>query len=951
MSGKLKYICVKLINMKYQLIENYFQTELFQTSVQDYFNTVLAQMLVEDTTRTAKGLYFVDGKRMSEDKFDMSYHIHILNGLIPALYIYEQYMMTNDLLERKESDALLRIFILGFTFHDANKMFHTKYENGRSDLENAILKLDDEIAKSSTLEFFPELQKHKSTIYHLILATENGTFASAGNYAITVTYRDEVTDIQTELCHLADGLASLQGDNLTSIEYLFKSVQKSLNSIRQFSNLSISYLKVRVNPYTLLSQNLLQVARKTLGRRGKKILYSTQEGFIFWGEDMTDEEFDLVESAYLKGSEEDLNILELTNIDAQKCKFGFIGSTPFNKEVLERVTADLGNKFLALSPNSRLKIADFDNFLTFNDKIIDAYDLPIEPVVKDDKLNLNWYEEAKLNEDDKIFRTIYNLHKIQWLNVKEQKTWKADLQKWVETTEKLPVSFSVKEESTELTTVANFRDFIAENVNATSAIFKTYLNFLKTYQVTLEEDDLEEYIENLQTEIIETFTPKVQGTNVKKELFDRYFECRGHANLRFLEGYAPHIPIKKEMCAFTGGRGTVDYKQEVAFAMKARGFSNRTVTALNNNTSHISALFAEENKLRASQFKISDANLVIYYDFFETKLDIDREIIRACVAAKDELKILDNQKIQFDKTAKFDYNLYNLEFIKLAPKVEPTFFLIRKCLRMVKLLGVRSYIAGIMTPYQAHEAIFHFENAPRFVKLLGWDAVRLAELEEVLDEMRLILTFGKNRIESNLLKIAKSRLAYFSIYYGLNDDDKRKVHNTFVDFFKKYKFPNMTITENLVELAVKVTIGFKSSAEETWIIRTALDYLRTYHKRGSSREDIIQKICGELYRKLRMNRPDTEAIKAFAEAIYDELFLKDWKGEIPSMNIEKDWIYQFAFLFREKSLEVIRTPKAKKIKSQLDTDGLVPDENNIKNLLDSNSKRNAKQYLQIIKNL
>ena len=309
--------------------------------------------------------------------------------------------------------------------------------------------------------------------------------------------------------------------------------------------------------------------------------------------------------------------------------------------------------------------------------------------------------------------------------------------------------------------------------------------------------------------------------------------------------------------------------------------------------------------------------------------------------------------IEFDKNAKFQYNLYNLDFIKLAPKVEPTFFLVRKCLRMVQQLGIRSYIAGIMTPYQPHKAVFHFENAPRFLKLLGWDNVRLIELEEVLDEIRLVLTFGKNRIESNLLKIAKSRLAYFSIYYGLNDDDKRKVYSTLVNFYKKYqhKFSGMTITQQLVELAVKIDTGFKSSAEETWLIRTAFDYLRKYHKQGYEREDIIQKTCGEIFRKKRMENPSMEAIKDFATAIYDDLFLKDWKGKVLTVNQEKDWIYQFAFLYREKSLEIARVRKAKSLKKQLEEKGKEITEANIKALLPKEQKRYTNQYFEIIKNL
>lgn len=952
--------------MKYQLIEQYFDTPLFQNTIQDYFDTVLGKIIADKTTLAAKGLFVVKGE-VKRDFYDMPYHIHILNGLIPALLVYEKFLQQEGWTESPTADVYLRIFILGFTFHDANKLLGIEKGNGRSDLENAMIDLENHFEKWAVTDFLKDFETHKSTVKFLALGTEHGSAVASNEYKISVKNWKHVNEVQRELCHLADGLASILNDDkngidhLGSIENIYNAVQKSLKNVcsPKIPKLPISYVKVRQNPYTLLSQNLLQVAQKQLRKRGKKVLFATREGFVFWGEDITDEEYDLISSAYLEGSADDIKFAELTNIDAQKCKFGFVGSTPFTNEILEEITVELANKFLSLSPNGKSKIDDFDTFVTFTKKLKDSCDAPIEEDTKDDKLTLRFYDKEKMSEEDEIFRTIFNLHKIQWLNAKENKAWKKDFDEWTKSNVNLsePIELELETDVETLkfsiSTVADVRDFIKTRVKSTNALYKTYLNLIKTHQTITEANDIDEYVADLQENILTSFTPKDAGENVKQALFDRYFECRGNVNLRFLENYNPTIPIKKEMCAFTGGVGTVDYKAEVAFGMKARGFSNRTITALNNNTSHVSALFAEENKLRASLFKVSDSNLVIYHDFFEAKLDVDKDIIQSCVAAKDELQFLKDGTILFDKKAKFLYNLYNLEFIKLAPKVEPTFFLVRKCLRMVKVLGIRSYIAGIMTPYQPHKAVFHFENPPQFLKDLGWNSVRLLNLEEVLDEIRLVLTFGKNRIESNLLKIAKSRLAYFSIYYGLNDDDKRKVYSTLVNFYTKYKhkFSSMTITEELVELAVKIDTQFQSSAGETWLIRTAFDYLRKYHKQEYSREDIIQKTCGEIFRKMRMSNPSMEAIQDFATAIYDELFLKDWKGKVLTVNQEKDWIYQFAFLFRQKSLEIARTRQAKSIKDKLAKSGKAITEENVKGLLKDNQSKYANQYLETIKNL
>ncbi len=937
--------------MRYTLIENYFRSPLFQTAVQDYFDTVLGAIIKENTILPAKGLFKIKGE-VKRDYYDMPYHIHILNGLIPALFVYEQYLIDKGWAESSKTDLYLRLFILGFTFHDANKLLGTEQTRERSDLEIAVALLDKHVDRWDVESFFPEFQEHRSTIYYLALATENGTWAMAENYPITVNRQSEIKRTQRALCHLADGLASIQNEHLESIEVLYTAISRSLSMITDIAEMPISYVKVRSNPYTLLSQNLLQVARKELARRGKKVLYATREGFVYWGEDVSEEEYVSIQNAYLKGSEDDIKFLELTKINAQKCKFGFIGSTPFTPEILNGITTELQNRFLALSPNSDAKIGNYAGVVELSKKLVDHFAFPIEVEDKEGKLALRFYEAIDDEVDDN-FRTVYNLHKIQWLNVKENSEWAANFKSWLHKELIFEEPITICEGAVVLRSVADVLVFIQEQVKTTNALFKTYLNFFKTDWVIQNESDIDLYIEELQQNIILSFTPDEEGDNIKQLLFNRYFECRGNTNLLFLDHYSPAIPLKKEMCAFTGGLGNLEYKAATAFAMKARGFSNRTVTSLNNNTSHVSELFAEENKLRASQFKMTDANLVIHHDFFETKLDVDRDILQSCIHAKNEVRLLKDGAIEFDKNSKFQYNLYNLDFIKLSPKVEPAFFLVRKCLRMVQELGIRSYIAGIMTPYTPHKAVFHFENAPRFLKLLGWNEVRLGEVEEVLDEIRLVLTFGKNRIESNLLKIAQSRRVYFRLFYELKEKDQQKVVNSLNQFYTKYKhkFPGMTITEELVKLAVKVDLAGDSSASETWLIRTATEYLRRYTKQDKSREDVIQKICGEINRKLRMSNPNPEPIEAFATAVYDKLYQQDWGGKIPAVNEEKDWIYQFAFLFSKESKTELRLRAAKRIKRELEAEGKEINLANVKAKLSTYAKKYTEAYITIINNL
>ena len=99
----------------------------------------------------------------------------------------------------------------------------------------------------------------------------------------------------------------------------------------------------------------------------------------------------------------------------------------------------------------------------------------------------------------------------------------------------------------------------------------------------------------------------------------------------------------------------------------------------------------------------------------------------------------------------------------------------------------------------------------------------------------------------------------------------------------------MTVTEHLADLATEITtIGYKSSgSEETWLIRTALDFVRKEVKQGFDRENVIQKISGNIYKSLRLEYVDMNAIKDFATAVYDELYQKEWNGNLPNINRQK----------------------------------------------------------------
>ncbi|MBK5261551.1 MAG: hypothetical protein JJE17_03125 [Peptostreptococcaceae bacterium] len=55
------------IDMEYKLIEQYFDTEIFQNITQLYFDTVLQDLLVRYPITEAKGLFVIDDKVRKDD--------------------------------------------------------------------------------------------------------------------------------------------------------------------------------------------------------------------------------------------------------------------------------------------------------------------------------------------------------------------------------------------------------------------------------------------------------------------------------------------------------------------------------------------------------------------------------------------------------------------------------------------------------------------------------------------------------------------------------------------------------------------------------------------------------------------------------------------------------------------------------------------------------------------
>jgi len=939
--------------MKYKLTEEYFETPIFQKTVQEYFDTVLKGILNYKEIIQAKGLFVID-REVKKDLYDMPYHIHILNGLIPALFIYEQFCIKRRLIENDDIEKYLKIFILGFTFHDADKLTGTGWDNALEELD----KITDELLIS---DFFNEFETYKNDVFFIALSTEDRTEVLKNKYKISLDY-NHLTEILAPLCNFADGIASIQ--ELDGVEMFYKEAKKSLGKINQIVDLKLSYIKIHENPYTLLSQNLLNTAAKVLKQNKRSILYTMRDGFLFFGDDLQNEEKQQIFSEF-EGGSGDLDVTGLTIIKAEKCNFGFIGSVILTKEIINNIIDKLSNKFLLLSPNNPNTIAFFDDFIKFNEQLIEQADLPINISIQNNKLYLNFSESAV--EDKPDFIKIFALQKIMWLNSKLNKSWDKDFRNWIISNEEFTFEIEEKfqiadEEFITMSKISDLKTYFSFITKSSNALLKTYIALIKAVNILNsfeDEDEQEKYISDLYNEVLNFYsTENKNEKSVLSELSNKYFTFIGNKDLSLIIENIPNIPMKKSMCAYTGKTGTEKYVECIAFGMNARGFSNRTVASLKNTTSYVSKLMAEESILRKSSFTRPKSDHVVYYDFFETTLDINPDIIQNSIKSRN-LDFSKDGIIKFDNAAKFQPTLRNLEFVEIGSDMISAIWLIRNSLIAIKNLNIRMYITGIMSPYRSHKEAFVYKNAPRFVKDLGWNKIRLYNIEMVLDEISLLFELGKSKKSINsglVLNYAESPNSIFRAFYEFSMRKEKKeiinARNKLKEFINNYplKFKNMTTIEKLVDIALQIQSSAKSGSEETWLIRTALDFVRKNRKEKRSKADTIQQIGGNIHKTLRQEKVNSPVIELFAKTVYEELYEKEWKGNLPTINRQKDWIYQFGFVYKMRVDELISERSDDKIIKNLKEQNLEITRENILKILSEKQKYFAEIIIERVLN-
>ncbi|MEL6676740.1 MAG: hypothetical protein AAFR61_31310 [Bacteroidota bacterium] len=530
------------------------------------------------------------------------------------------------------------------------------------------------------------------------------------------------------------------------------------------------------NPYHLLSGKFLSFIKNYLIQSGRRPLMQKDQQWLYLGEPISKSEWE--EILHKAGQESKaVDILALTKINRQKCDFGFIGSLKFTPEILLQIIRNKREDLLKFSPNSKDKIPEFQQFITFFHAIVSHYKLPLEILVENHKIRLS--PRPSLNREDELFFDNFCLIKIQWLRRKDAKPWEKDFLAWYKKDISLETPLELEEGKT-LASWKEVRDFLQDNVaaNQQKFLYLTLLALIKAAEHRRQGlDGSKDYLAEIPA-VVEA------GAGVLPEAgkFARTYGMRTPTDVKApLATYAGEIPEKGQMCTFTGQTARKQYREAGYFSLNPKGPSNRSPSYLGNTFHHVSALYDKELQTLKSVFSDKlKADHALFYRMESFHLPMHEEMLRALFGNSEQQKNHLPGWQLFPNVRMLEG--YSLGFADMAPaknisRIEKIFFLVRDHVKLLHEYGIKSNISAGLQASRQSEFDFYFENAPTSFRKLGWHKISRKQAGIKLREMDLIFRVGQmsRSLGMSIRLTAQSRMQLFKFYYETNDTHRRSI--------------------------------------------------------------------------------------------------------------------------------------------------------------------------------
>ncbi len=834
-------------------IQNIFETSLFKHIVKEYFQNIFPQLYEKYHLIPAKG----GSKESVFEKYsDMSYPMHILNGILPAMLYLEQKLLENQhiskLVKKEDSDIemVVKCALIGITLHDINKIV------GKSSLIESLEYLD-EIFDELRLELSNE---EKNIIKYLIVGAENRTRYTVLDIDLPKRRNLDrvVKDHLLDAVHLAD---SISIPPYESFSHTFRYLQNKIRNY--FSDVRAFYF--HESPYEVLSRYLMA---KIMGRIEGKILLMSPKGFIWIGK-------------------------------------------PLNIDDLENILHELETEY------QNLLLDQIDSFLIFDwqkaQLDIFRYITPTKDFVKEKLI------PVLLDEDKKRNLVLY--HGLP-SNEKEREDIREEIER-IEANGRLEIfvllkiilTLTANNNKVEKLKIEKGKRYFPKIEGIRSPVLRNVRKIINaTKEFNGDKDELYDVLVELLTENYKEETINIEEV-LKTVLSYAYLDNTPIFRIKIQE-----VGDKQHICSICGAETNIVAKEGVAFGFAPRGFTNRTVVSIKNFERKICQVCLAEVMLRKLIFSRNKDLYAVYID----ACDYTTPIFNADWVAKMIEEQINGPTTLFPDIFNSYEIIYGYSF-KDSKKVmipflmahlqtgKETDFLRRfyKLLVFASNTGFKVYLTYAMNPDRIKRETFVLDYAPKSIKKLKWDKIRIDELQSVRNEFEILMSLAKSvggkRWQNDFMRLlndyATSPLAFFYHLYRLDNPFVfiNKNQDKIQLVYERIGGENMGVIEKLADMASKIERSGYTTSKQTWMIRTAIDALKTGVQRKLDKEDIIALMAGIINKKVKF--PNKHEIDNFCRVVYEELYEKTWHKKIPSKTELRYWIYAFAYEYAKKSEE------------------------------------------------
>jgi len=877
-------------------------SDLFETS--DQQNGPLTQILNNYVMTPAKGGTF---EKFSE-YYDMPYFVHVLNACIVAGRIFETKMIKEDK-SPANYETLIRLFFSAMVLHDSNKLFESGNYRASQELKKTLTLYRQEIVKivEPYLKTLGNIEKWLPDLEYLILDTEEGSREQGGQYKTNLP-RPELEEVARYL-KLGDQIS--RGLNSKYRKNIYEHIIESARSFKLEEE--INYLSLPEVPQTLMHLNFVRLVSKALERNNRRIILMAPDSIIYFGKTldhkiMREVSESFHEKIFFKDTKK---YLENFAPSANSLKFDFARKIKPTPVVIDQFIEMYNSRLLLWSkPEWRKRHSDFPiiskNFgvqISSSDKKGDI------------KFKLDFFEETDEDEDINRKRNIAKLTcakriLLEFKNDKETET-------------------SIKQ----LGLLDDFCDTILKKTLIAIA-------FCKDYQ-----DSPEEIYNKLLLEISEEMTKSYpfEG-NDERRLTSDYLLNYFLGQISFNE-ISTEVPDKKDSCIQCGLPSKIGLERIYSFGYKPTDGGGKKLSKLSDSENYkgkICELCIMENELRKREFGNLDNSICIRINVSDWIAPIDVSKLFSSLKADtlEDLKIEkvndNNFVVWINNSQKMRIDRHSLGFVGHPEGMIAEYFLFRKLLNLIMGTGLKISVSPLFISEPTFKPMFEWENCPGWLKVLGYDYIRIDQVPGVLREMRLVLSIAQmSRGEKDIPDVLRSLTIGPPALIGkIWDYYAKKKKNSFwlknneeeIYFFlrKNRECMNLTKMEEIVDAACDIDNNApETNNDHTRLIRKGLDvYERNNGKPGVDTDDLKNMISGRIWKIARAkpknnNRKSEEGSIRFSSALI-ELLMERFGGESPTGERKRDVIAQFAIMYNIEKWRRVksRTSEAEKTGSE-----------------------------------